>query len=182
LVRTLEDDQAIWDEGYRRPWPNVTVKLHSAGRSFETKADERGADAPFPATFFPQSTSFGTSQLIHLSDGQQISNANIHVRNPLPTRQITVRLIWGDKSSQDFFSPQVIAKATRGVAPYPFEAGGNSYTLNLLLNSRYTIHAEAFCRIGTTGAAETDHAFVEGNDATVTEVKLRFVVGECSHQ
>lgn len=307
LTRTLEADQAIWEEGYRRSLPNVTVKLLSAAKSVEAKTDERGAyaferippgtyqasadlppdlvlgqtvgrdppapfdlprrscfemdlyalpsglitgavigpdgrplsatavylyrairykeagpglysfqgkpgpssewapfifyhlpaddyvlvfnpkneedpDAPYATTFFPQAASFETARLIHLSGGQQISNADIHVSDARPTRQVTVRLIWGDKPSQDFYSPQVIVKASRGVSPYPVDGGSNSYTLNLLLNSRYTIRAEAFCKAGTTGKAETNETSVEGRDITVKEVKLQFVVGECARK
>jgi hypothetical protein len=141
--------------------------------------DEEDPDAPYRTTFFPQATSFGTARLIHLADGEQISSADIHVSDPLPTRQVSVRLIWGDRSSHDFYSPQVIVKASRGVVPYPYEAGRDTYSLNLLLNSSYTIRAEAFCRMGTTGKAETGNVSVDGSNLSVTEVTLKFVVGEC---
>jgi hypothetical protein len=57
---------------------------------FNPKNDEN-PDAPVPMIFCPRATNFGGSQVIHLADGQDLLNADIHVNDPLPARQITVR-------------------------------------------------------------------------------------------
>jgi hypothetical protein len=114
-----------------------------------------------------------------LAEGQQILNADIHVSNPLPTRQITLRLAWNGRRPQDFYPPAVIVEASKGMKPFPFENGRDNYTLNLLLSARYTIHAEAFCQIGTTGKAETGAVTIDGSNLSVSEVTLKFDMGEC---
>jgi hypothetical protein len=304
LERTLEENEGIWEEGYRRPLPNILVRLQSDKKSFETRTDEYGAyafdrlppgkyqvsadllpnlalgeqignlpvppfelplrscfennlyalptgritgrvigpdgkplrlafvdlcrasrykegkpglhslqgkgrplaewkpfefyhlpaddyvllfnsankeepDAPFQRTFYPNASDLESSQLIHLAEGQQILNADIHVSNPLPTRHITLRLAWDGRTPQHFYPPQVIVKASKGMEPYPFKNGQDTYTLNLLLSARYTIHAEAFCRMGTTGKAETSAVTIDSGDLSVSEVTLTFDKGEC---
>jgi hypothetical protein len=57
---------------------------------FNPKTDEN-PDAPVPTTFYPRATNLEGSQAIHLADGQYLLNADIHVSDPLPTRQIAVR-------------------------------------------------------------------------------------------
>lgn len=57
---------------------------------FNPQNDE-SPDAPVPTTFYPRATNLEGSQAIHLADGQDLLNADIHVSDPLPTRQITVR-------------------------------------------------------------------------------------------
>jgi hypothetical protein len=138
-------------------------------------------DAPFPTTFYPSATSVESSQVIHLADGQQLLDADIHVSDPLPTRQITVRLDWGGKQPRDYYPPQVFVSATRGKNPFPQGKGPYAYTLNLLLGSRYAVHAEAICQMGTKGKAETGDATVDGSDLSVSEVTLKFATGECVH-
>jgi hypothetical protein len=142
-------------------------------------ANTEQPNAPFPRTFYPGATSLANSQRIHLSDGQRISNADIRVGNPLPTRQITVRLDWNGRTPRAYGPPRVIAKASEGMQPYSKESGRDTYTLNLLLTARYTIHARAFCRLGTKGKAETAEVAIDGNDMSISEVTLRFEGGGC---
>jgi hypothetical protein len=142
-------------------------------------ANAENPDAPFPITFYPSASSLQGSQLIHLSDGQELLDADIHVSNRIPTRQITVRFDWSGRMPTDFFPPHVIAEASRGTAPYPVENGPDTYSLNLLLSAQYTIHAEAYCHLGTTGKVETAKATVDGGSVSVSEVTLKFDKGGC---
>jgi len=144
--------------------------------------NEENPDAPFPTTFYPHSPAVEGAQVIHLADGQQLSDTDIQVSDPLPTRQITVRLVWDGRRPEDFYPPQVVVNASAGKNPFPEETDRDAYTLSLLLSSRYTIHAEAFCRIGTTGKAATNDATVDGSDLSVSEVTLRFAKGECARE
>jgi hypothetical protein len=141
--------------------------------------NEEDPDAPFLTTFYPDATNLKSSQIIHLADGQQLSDADIHVSDPLPTRQITVHLIWGGKQPEDFFPPQLIVSANHGKNPFPEETSRFVYTLNLLLSARYAVHAEAFCQMGTTGKAITDDQTVDGSDLSVSQITLEFRLGEC---
>jgi hypothetical protein len=144
--------------------------------------NEQDPDAPFPTTFYPRATDMASSQLIHLSDGQKIQDADIHVSNPLATRQINIHFDWGGRKPQDFIRPDVIVKASGGKQPFPERSDPTAYTLNLLLSARYTIHAEAFCQTGMKGKAETGEVTVDGGDPSVTEVTLKFSTGECERK
>ncbi len=158
-------------EFYHLPPDDYVLVFNSANRE--------NPDAPFPRTFYPHSSDLEGSQVIYLADGQQILNADIHVGNPLPTRQITLRLLWDGKVPEKFYPPQVIVEASTGTQPHPFRSGQDTYTLSLLLGARYTIHADALCQIGTTGRAETGTVTVDGSDPSVSQVALTFDKGGC---
>ncbi|MGO9095947.1 MAG: hypothetical protein ACLQGV_12060 [Bryobacteraceae bacterium] len=142
-------------------------------------ADEEHPDAPFSTTFYPHAASLESAQRIHLSAGQQIQNADIGVSNPLPTRQITVRLDWAGRNPEAYSQPWVYAMATRGTNPLPFKKDRDTYTFNLLLSARYTIHAAASCSIGTKGrgATTTGEATVDGSNPSLSEIALKFDSG-----
>jgi hypothetical protein len=143
-------------------------------------SNEEDPNAPFPMTFYPHATDLESAQLIHLSEGQQVLNADIRVSSLLPTRQITVRFDWGGRAPQDFYPPHAIAKASRGAQPRLVENGRDGYALTLLLGARYTIHGEAYCKGGKTiGKVETDDVTIDGNSPSVSEVTLKFDRGEC---
>jgi hypothetical protein len=144
--------------------------------------NEQDPDAPFPTTFYPGATDLESAQRIHLSDGQKISDADIHVNNPLATRQITIRFDWGGRNPNDFLRPDVIVKASGGNRPFPERSDPTAYALNLLLSARYTMHAEAFCRMGTKGKAETGEVTVDGSDLSTSDVVLKFATGDCVRQ
>lgn len=139
-------------------------------------------NTPFPMTFYPSASSLESSQPIHLSDGQQVLDADIHVSNPLPTRQITVRLDWRGRTPQDSWRPQLIAKSSRGMPPHLIESGRDTYTLNLLLTARYTMHIEALCIIGMPGKVETDEVTIDGSSLSPSEVTLAFDKGDCTRK
>jgi hypothetical protein len=142
-------------------------------------ANQEDPDAPFPRTFYPQASDLASSQIIHLAEGQQLLNADIHVNNPLPTRQITLRIEWNGGRPQDSGTPHMIVKASGGAEPCPIENGRDTYTLNLLLGAQYAIRAEAYCKLGKAELAKTGAVTVDGSDLSVSEVKLTFDQGAC---
>jgi hypothetical protein len=142
--------------------------------------DQAGPDAPFPRTFYPNALDRGSAQIIHLEDGQQIMNADIHLRRvAMPTRKVTVHLLWDGGKPQDYYAPVVIVEAGEGVRPYPYKISDGAYSLSLLLNAKYTVRAEAYCQMGTAGKAESDTATVDGGDAVLSDVTLTLHAGEC---
>jgi hypothetical protein len=142
--------------------------------------DQADPDAPFPRTFYPNALDRGSAQIIHLEDGQQIMNADIHLRRvAMPTRKVTVHLLWDGSKPLDYYSPAVIVEAREGVPPYPYKVSDGAYSLSLLLNTKYTVRAEAYCQMGTAGKAESDTATVDGGDAVVSEVTLTLHGAEC---
>jgi hypothetical protein len=145
-------------------------------------ANREDPDQPFPRTFYPHASDLHSSQPIHLSGGQQILDADIRVSNPLPTRQVTIRLDWDAGTPQDTYGPQLFAKASRGREPYLFEDGRGGYTLNLLLSAQYAIHVESLCRFGGTVKVETNEVTIDGGDLSVSDVTLKFNKGRCAAQ
>jgi hypothetical protein len=142
--------------------------------------NEEDPDAPFATTFYPHAAKIEEAQAIHLADGQQFSGADIHVSNPQPTREVDVRLLWGDREAKDFYPANVIVKASRGRNPYSRRTNNDSFKINVLLNARYTVRAEAFCRMGTKGKTETDDVIVDESDSSVVQVELKFSKGGCT--
>jgi hypothetical protein len=144
------------------------------------QSDQADPDAPFPRTLYPNALDRGSAQIIHLEDGQQIMNADIHLRRvAMPTRKVTVHLLWDGGKPQDYYAPVVIVEAGEGVRPYPYKISDGAYSLSLLLNTKYTLRAEAYCQMETTGKAESDTATVDGGDAVVSDVTLTLHGGEC---
>jgi hypothetical protein len=142
-------------------------------------ANQEDPNSPFPRTFYPNSSSLGNALKIRLSDGQQILDADIRLPNPLPTRQIAVRLDWNGRTPQEYLPPWVIAKASRGTEPYLVENRPGAYIMSLLLSARYTIHVEAYCKVGTA-KARTGEAVIDGGDPSASEVTLTFDKGSCA--
>ena len=136
-------------------------------------------DAPFPPTFYPDAPDSQAATAIHLSDGQQMSDVEIHVKGAIPTRNITVRLHWNGRTPSDYYPPHVIVEASEGKPPHPFSPAPDTYALNLFLTARYTIHAQTFCRSGAKGAVDTPALTVDGADSSVSTVDLTFGKGQC---
>jgi hypothetical protein len=144
------------------------------------RTDVADPDGPFPRTFYSDAPDLASAQIIHLKDGEQMMNADIHLRSTLmPTRNVTVRLFWDDGKPEDYYSPAVIVEASEGQPPYPFKISDGIYSLSLLRNARYKVRAEAFCKMGTAGKAEFDPATIDGADSVASEVVLKFHGGEC---
>jgi hypothetical protein len=144
------------------------------------QSDQADPDAPFPRTLYPNALDRGSAQIIHLEDGQQIMNADIHLRRvSIPTRKVTIHLLWDGGKPQDYYAPYVIVQAGEGSPPYPYKISDGTYSLSLLLNAKYTVRAEAYCQMGTSGKAESDTSTVDGADAVVSEVTLTLHGGEC---
>jgi hypothetical protein len=136
-------------------------------------------DAPFHRTFYLDAADVQGATPIHLSDGQQISDVDIHVKGPIPTRAITVQLHWSGRTPSDYDPPQVIVAASEGQDPFPFNLAPDTYSANLFLTARYTIRARTFCRSGAKGAVDTEAVTINGADTSASIVDLTFGKGPC---
>jgi hypothetical protein len=143
------------------------------------RQDFTSPDAPFQRTFYPSAANAQSATPIHLSDGQQISDADIHMKGPIPTRKITVQLHWSGRAPSDYYPPQVIVAASARQDPFAFNVAPDTYTANLFLTARYTIRARTFCRSGAKGAIDTAAVTIDGANTSVSTVDLTFGQGEC---
>lgn len=140
--------------------------------------DDDDPDAPFRRTFYPAARSLDAAQVIRLATGEELGSADIHVSNPLPTRQIKVHVGWSGKRPPDISSVQVIAVPSSGKTPYPVAQGNDTYTLNLLLNAQYKISALTFCG-APSRELQTPAALINGSDLSVSAVTLTFDGNAC---
>ncbi|HEY6465258.1 MAG TPA: hypothetical protein VIY69_04655 [Candidatus Acidoferrales bacterium] len=136
-------------------------------------------DAPFLRTFYPHARDIQSATRIHLSDGQQIPDADIQVKDPIATRKITVQLHWNGRVPADYYPPQVIIEAGEGENPYMAKVARDTYTTNLFLTGRYTIRARTFCQSGAKAPVDTPTVNINGSDRSVSSIDLVFSKGEC---
>jgi hypothetical protein len=68
----------------------------------------------FPLTFYPASATLDGSQPIHLSEGQKVLNADIHVGSPMPPHPLKIRWDWAGEAHIDYLPPAVNVKPDKG--------------------------------------------------------------------
>ena len=90
-----------------------------------------------------------------------------------------VGLEW--KTKRRLHDPQVSLEASSGMIPYPYADGANTYSLHLLSDTRYTIHAEASCHWGKTGKARTGDVTIDSVDSAAPIVTRTFDKGTCQY-
>lgn len=136
-------------------------------------------DAPFFRTFYPHAQDIQNATRIHLSGGQQISDADIQVKDPIATRKITVHLHWNGRIPTDYYPPQVIIQASEGANPYMARVAPDTYTTNLFLAATYTIRARTFCKSGAKAPVDTAVININGSDTSDSTIDLVFSEGQC---
>jgi hypothetical protein len=147
--------------------------------------NEVDPDSPFPRTFYPGTSSLATAQHIVLREGEQFVNADIHLRDGYPTQEVAVHVRWeGEKPSDPIVF--VEAKPSHGDRPHAYEVAPDTYSLSLLKDARYTIHASQWCgsiQEGNVfygaGSLETNTVIVDGADERVPEITLVFPASGC---
>ena len=136
-------------------------------------------DAPFHRTFYLDAADVQGATPIHVADGQQISDADIHVQDPIPTRTVSIQLHWNGRTPAEYYPPQVTAAASELQDPIALKVGPDTYSVNLFLTVRYSLRARTFCRSGAKGAIDTPAVTIDGADASVAKVDLAFGEGPC---
>ena len=127
-------------------------------------------------------SNFQGAQILQLEDGQQIADADIHLRHaPLPTRRLAIRVLWDRLAPQNYYPPDVIVEASEGVAPNARRLSDDSFRLNLFPDAKYTLRAQTVCRGKGAGTAKADAITVDGGDTSLSEVTLTLnrAEGEC---
>jgi hypothetical protein len=148
-------------------------------------------DNPFPRTFYRDSPDFEHSTVIHLAAGQRVLDADIHLPQPFPMRQITVTIDWNGQPRADFWGNNITvseapsggtasppASADGSLVPFPRRSGPDRFRLNLLLDRSYAIRADVSCK-NLHRPAEGESVRVDGADASVTEVTVRVAPHAC---
>jgi len=136
-------------------------------------------DHPFPDTFYPNASDFANAAVIHLAPGQQIVNADIHLPPGRPTRTLEVVLNWNAIRAADTYGALVTTTTADSLEPYPRKIADDTYSVNLLPDATYRIHAAASCKQPGMTLATTDEIVVDGSDESMARVTLTFAPGGC---
>jgi hypothetical protein len=170
-----------------RPGDYVLAFLNGTGRqSSLDPPPPRNPDQPFPLTFYPSAPDLAGASVIHLASGQQVLDADIHLRTSYPTRTLEIA-VRRDELHGDWIGPFVTVK-TDGLSPQAVkQPATDTYTANLLPDARYYVSARALCAAppdASTGAAApdatTDTTVVDGADPSVTRITLTFPPNSCA--
>jgi len=144
-------------------------------------SDQVERDTPFHRTFYPRSSKVQDAQTIHLSDGQQITNADIHVGNAAAVREITVRIAWSGREPTAWVPVSIVAQGpgTQTWLAKP-QRDPFTYTLALWQGVRYSIQATTPCRTAGSREAKTNTVAADGGDSSISEIILTFDKEWCS--
>ena len=103
------------------------------------RPNRRDPNSPFPRTFYPGTRDESEARIIRIKDGQQLVNANIQVKDALPTHQLRVTLKW--KGGRPPGEVYVTAQAQDGENPAARKISDAVYDFTLLDGARYTVSA-----------------------------------------
>jgi hypothetical protein len=141
-------------------------------------------DIPYPRTFYPGASDLKSALPIILEEGQQISNADIHLSGGSDTRTIIVKVHWNQSSTpNDVF---VFATASDGDTPSAKKLSPGVFQITIFRQARYSIVAKQDCGLrweGNTGKPigrrETERIELNGADIRTTEVNLSLQDPSC---
>jgi hypothetical protein len=146
---------------------------------FGSTRDRIAPDNPFPPTFYPSALDVRRATVIHLAEGQQILDADIHLPAPIPTRTIEVVLDWNGRRRGDYMPPSITAEPDEAQSPYWKGIAADRYEVTLRRDSIYRLHVRTPCWQPSTGTATSDTVTVSGGDEAVSRVTLTFPPGGC---
>ncbi|HLV94362.1 MAG TPA: hypothetical protein VKS44_04155 [Candidatus Acidoferrales bacterium] len=146
---------------------------------------------PFPRSFYPGVSDPSEAKPIEMKEGQLVK-VKFELQNPYPTRVLRVHLKWTDGKPPG--SVFVMAKADKGDNPAAKVVGDGVYDFTLLQSAHYTLSAWEQVVPPRPGAArgktdctlpariDSDSLFVDGADATASDITLTFSGPECQPQ
>jgi len=103
------------------------------------RPNRRDPNSPYPRTFYPGTRDESEAALIRLADGQQLLNANIRLKDALPTHHLRVTLKWkGARPPGEVF---VAANADDGMNPAAHKISDTVYDFTVLDGAHYTVSA-----------------------------------------
>lgn len=133
---------------------------------------------PFTRSYFPGTPDLAHARIIHLKDGEQVRDANIHVAAARAIRELTVKFIaqQGNLPFMNF----VETKSQDGSHPGSQEIIPGILKLFLFKNEDYELHGRGSCLLNGW-EAKTDSREVSGSDESVTEITLTYPGRPCGN-
>jgi hypothetical protein len=148
-------------------------------------SDRPDPDEPFARTFYPGAPDLNSATPVVVGDGEQILNADIHVKPDKATRVIKVRVNWMDKPVPD--DVYVHARASDGEQLNADKVSPGVYAISIFRDEHYTVFAEQDCGLrweGNTGRPigqrETPQVSVDGSDERSGEINLSLQTNSCT--
>lgn len=188
-VENFGDGTRGWNESQERKgffeYENVAPGEYILVFNAERRPDP---DSPYPRTFYPNGASLSSAKHIRLESGQMVKDADIHVGDPIPTREFIVRVRRED--GQDLYDGVfVTSKSGRSWLQNGESLGSGIYKFTLLLNSTYTFYGRHYCEPpkrrkerNSVYRLETDHVPVDGADLETKAITLTFSGNGCSDE
>lgn len=176
LVERYKENKRGWWE-FQKPENGYFEFLHVAPGDYYLVYNNDNSidtDGPFPRTFYPDAPDLARATPIHLAPGQQLLHADIHVRGGQPTRKLTVRVTL--EHGGWLKSSVISVKGTKGEGVFASEVDRNVYEMNLLLDSQYTITAQA---LSCKPDSRSKPLVVDGADKWVSDVTILLPDTEC---
>ena len=177
-----EGTLAVWEEWQRKNgflFENIAEGDYILVFNYLNQPDP---NAPFPRTFYPNAAEKSKAAIIHVSEGEHLQDANIHLNGGEPTRKILVRLIMEDGIRRP--GTRITVEADRGVAPAPVPEGNDAYSIRVLRGVYYTIQADIlYCNFManvTKANGNKSQAIIDGDDEGISEVTLFVSTSGCS--
>lgn len=138
--------------------------------------------APFHRTFYPSAPDFEHAMVIYLQEGQQFSNADIHLTSRLPpSRKFVLRVEWNGRNPNDFSPVAITLQSTKSDSPYVEEVSNRFYSVSIFLDATYTFQAKANCK-DSRGKVESDPVTIDGSNASLAYASLPLHGDTCAPQ
>jgi hypothetical protein len=134
--REFVDDKKKYFE-FNHVAPGEYVLVFNNDNSLDT-------DAPYPRTFFRDAPDLVRAEHVRIGPGEQLLHTDIQLSGGAVTRTIRIRVVFagGGEPTSSYLS----VKGSKGEDAFPSPLEENSYELNVLPESQYSITAHTnFC-------------------------------------
>ena len=147
---------------------------------FGSTRDRIAPDNPFPPTFYPDAPDAQTARVIHLGNGKEIRNVDIHLPAAVPTRTVEVVVNWNGRRREDYVPFGITADPDASQSPYWQGIAPDRFAVTVRRDSTYRLHVRTPCWDASKGVAISDTITVSGNDDSVSRFTLTFPPGGCT--
>jgi len=134
---------------------------------------------PFPRTFYPDAADLEHAGIIHLSPGQRILDADIHLPAALPVHTVTITLAWNGNRPADNRDPTFNTQ-TDGSVSRTHAGSDGTYAIDVLPGHTYRFTAEVSCYAGS-GSLKSDTVSVDAGTGPASAITLTFPNRACRH-
>ncbi len=134
---------------------------------------------PFTRSYFPGTPDLAHARVIHLKDGEEVLDANIHVAPARAIRELTVKFV-AEQGKLPLMN-LVETKSQDGSHPGSEPIAPGVLKVFLFKNENYELYGRGSCSLNGSWEAKTDSHEVSGSDESVTETTLSYPGKPCGN-